>query len=81
MFKIGLRIKDHRKAAKYTQKELGQMLGVNRDTVTRFEMDASKITIYRLFRIAEVLEVEVGDLMGLDGEANIKLAMVREMIK
>lgn len=57
------KIKEARKAAKLTQQELADKLGVHRSTVANYEIKRRKPTFMELKRIAEVLHVDVNYLV------------------
>ena len=46
-----------------TQVQLGRMLGVGKDMVSRYETGRAKPTIYNLFKMAGILETTVDYLM------------------
>lgn len=55
---VGQQIRAARKAKGYTQKELGEKLGVGETTVSHYEAGKQNLTIETLARIATVLGVE-----------------------
>ena len=63
-FKLGVMIRQARKDAKITQKELADRTGTKRSYISRIENDASDIRSSTLMRIVEV---------GLGGKLEIKL--------
>lgn len=63
-FKLGVMIRQARKDAKITQKELADRTGTKRSYISRIENDASDIRLSTLMRIVEV---------GLGGKLEIKL--------
>ena len=63
-FKLGVIIRQARKDAKMTQKELADKTGTKRSYISRIENDASDIRLSTLMRIVDV---------GLGGKLEIKL--------
>ena len=62
---LGEKIRDLRKDMDFTQEEFAQKIGVTRLVVLKIEAGKSNPPITRLRDIAEVLRVEIGDLMTL----------------
>jgi HTH-type transcriptional regulator/antitoxin HipB len=60
--KVGKAIKEARKAKGFTQKELGQQLGVADSVITNYESGKQNLTIDTLQKLAEALSVEVSTL-------------------
>jgi HTH-type transcriptional regulator/antitoxin HipB len=63
-FKLGVLIRQARKEAKMTQKDLADKTGTKRSYISRIENDASDIRLSTLMRIVEV---------GLGGKLEIRL--------
>lgn len=63
-FRLGVMIRQARKAKKMTQKELAEKTGTKRTYISRIENDASDIRLSTLMRIVE---------MGLGGKLEIRL--------
>jgi transcriptional regulator with XRE-family HTH domain len=61
---IGHRIASLRRWYGWTQTELAEQLGVSRMTVYRYEEGGREPSLAMLRRLAEVLEVDVGELVG-----------------
>ena len=55
-----------RRAKKYTQEYMAQKLGVSRVTYARMEVNPQKITMIQAARIAQILEVDMDDIIFLD---------------
>jgi transcriptional regulator with XRE-family HTH domain len=53
-----------RKEKKLTQEDLGQQLGVKRNTVSSWESGINAIDVEVLFQICQILNVSVSDLFG-----------------
>jgi transcriptional regulator with XRE-family HTH domain len=60
---IGTKIKKIRELKNYTQEYMSDRLGVSQSTYARFEKDDSDLTVSKINKIAEVLEVSVDDLL------------------
>lgn len=70
---IGQRISDQRKRLNLSQEALAERIGVRAQTVSRWERGANLGRISNLDRVAEALEITVGDLMAdLDTNTNGK---------
>ena len=61
---IGERIKNYRKIASLTQKELGNLAGVATGTIQQYELGLRQPRIEQLDKIATALNVSVSDLLG-----------------
>lgn len=59
---LGNRIKALRCAKNFTQEQLASVLGVSRQKYARMENGANSITLEILTRIADILDVSVGDI-------------------
>ncbi len=59
---LGRRIKALRTAKNYTQEQLADQINVSRQKYARIENGTNSITLDLLTRIAEVLNVTVGDI-------------------
>lgn len=60
--KLGIRIKELRKARGYTQDQLAAYTEMNRVNITQIESGAKNIEFMTLVRIAQALEVGLPDL-------------------
>lgn len=65
---LNLKIRQYRKQKGYSQETLAQELNVVRQTVSKWEKGYSVPDAVMLERLAEVFEVSVGDLLGIDEE-------------
>ena len=63
---IGERIKEARKAAKLTQKELAELAGTAEMTISQYERGIRQPKIGQLQRIASALDVDISNLLQLD---------------
>ena len=78
---MGARLRAARRAAGLTQKELGEALGVEAVTVSRWERGVTSPSLPRLRRIAELTETTVSDLVRAPDAASahaLELAALRE---
>lgn len=60
---LGKRIARHRKDKRMTQAMLASQIGVDNETISRFERGTALPSLLRLFEIAQALELGVGDLL------------------
>ena len=60
--KLGKRIKDLRTAGNYTQEQIADRIGVSRQKYARIENGSNRVTLEILSKIANVLNVTVGDI-------------------
>lgn len=58
---VGKRIKEERTKLKMTQKELGDIIGVQHNTISAYEMGRNAPEQNAIFKIAEALDVSVDD--------------------
>lgn len=65
-------IKAHRAVKGYSQEYMANILGIDYSTYGKMENGHSKLTIQRLFEIAEILELDVLQIFGFDGNQNNK---------
>ncbi len=63
MSDIGTRIKKYRKLKKLTQKQLGQLSNTSETTIKQYETGKRQPRIEQLRKIANVLSVQVADLI------------------
>ena len=57
----------------YTQDYLAAKLKISQNAYSKIELGYSKLTVDRLFQIAQILEVEVNHLLTLDPKELIKI--------
>ncbi|OQS45771.1 hypothetical protein B0T49_20295 [Chromobacterium violaceum] len=60
---IGKALAAHRKQVKLTQDQVAERLGVERETISRFERGAVIPPIPRLYELAEIYGCKAGDLL------------------
>ena len=61
--RLGKKIAEYRKKNGMTQAILAEIVGVDNETISRFERGTALPSLLRLFKIAQALEVGVGDLL------------------
>lgn len=61
---IGDRIKEHRKKARLTQKQLGELSGTSERTIQQYESHKRQPRIEQLHKIANALSIPIEDLIG-----------------
>lgn len=59
--KMALLIREYRFAIGLTQKELGELSGLNRNTIVRIE-NSQNISVQNLIKIADALQVDLNQL-------------------
>ena len=59
---LGSRIKALRSARNFTQEQIAEQIGVSRQKYARIESGVNSITLDILSKVAEVLDVTVGDI-------------------
>jgi len=65
---LGKNIANFRKAKGITQTELGELLGVSNQAVSKWEMEMTMPDVMLLPEIAKVLDVDLNDLYGTNKE-------------
>ena len=63
---IGKNLQNIRNRRGFTQKELGEKIGLTREAIASYEKGRSHLIITTLLDIAAVLRVSVNEIMGLD---------------
>ena len=66
---LGERIKALRNAKNFTQEQIADQIGVSRQKYARIESGTNSITLDILSKVAEVLDVTVGDITRVLDEA------------
>ncbi|WP_214073305.1 helix-turn-helix transcriptional regulator [Mucilaginibacter sp. dw_454] len=59
-------IRKKREERNYTQEYLAYKLNISQNAYSKIELGYTKITVERLFQIAEVLEINAADLLNPD---------------
>lgn len=62
--RLGRNLAGYRKALGLTQEQLAQRLGVEPETISRFERGATAPSLATLEKIAALLQVRISDLLG-----------------
>lgn len=63
---IAANIRNKREYRNYTQEYLAAKLKISQNAYSKIELGYTKITLERLFQIAEVLEFSVVELIGIE---------------
>jgi transcriptional regulator with XRE-family HTH domain len=72
------KIREHRN---YTQDYLAAKLRISQNAYSKIELGYSSITLNRLIEIAEILEIELTDLISPDGEHLVQLGLAGKSLK
>ena len=64
---IGQKIKSLREKRNYTQEYMAEQLGITQSSYSKLEQDKSDLPVSRLFKIAEILEVNTEEYLTLLG--------------
>ena len=75
---LGSRIKVLRNAKNFTQEQIAGQIGVSRQKYARIESGDNSITLDILSKVAEVLDVTVGDITGVLDETLVGAHRDRE---
>jgi len=70
-------IRKVREYRNYTQDYLAAKLQISQNAYSKIELGYSNITLNRLVEIADILEIELVDLISSNGEDLIRLKAVR----
>ena len=73
---IAANIRSKREYRNYTQEYLAAKLEISQNAYSKIELGYTKITVERLFQIAEVLAFEVADLIDVKPSGVAHLAKV-----
>lgn len=73
------KLREIRKAAKFTQEQLANELGVNRATVSKYETGEISPSVEQLIKICNILDVSFEELLG--GEPTAKPSEIRQSMK
>ena len=66
---IGQKIASHRKGARLTQKQLGEIIGKTESSVQKYESGSTEIPLSTLYLIADALDCKIYDFLELENEA------------
>lgn len=72
-YDFGLRIKERRVMKNFSQKQLGGLLGVTKDTISKYESNVLTPSLDRIVKLARILDVSLDYLMGIESIPTIKL--------
>lgn len=61
--KVGSKIVFYRERCGFTQEKLAELIGVERNTITRYESGLREPKLHLLVEIAKVLEISITDLL------------------
>lgn len=78
---LGENIKQLRKNKGLTQKELGELIGVKAITIRKYESNEREPNFETLYKIADVLEVSINDLLGIEGKVKHIIGNVEDLEK
>lgn len=67
MQRIAFKIRKVREYKNYSQEYLASKIGISQNAYSKIELGYSKITLDRLFHIANLLDVETQELMTVKG--------------
>jgi len=73
---IAATIRNKREQRNYTQEYLAAKLDISQNAYSKIELGYTKITIERLFQIADVLEYDVTELINTSAADRLKMARV-----
>ena len=65
---IGKKIKEWRVVREYTQKDLAEKMSTTRDEISNYEQGRTAVPLDKLYGIAEVLSINIMDLLELTGD-------------
>jgi len=77
---IGKNIQSIRKRRGLTQKELGEKIGLTRETVASYEVGRSHLMITTLLDIGAVLRVNINEILGLERKT-VEITITRRWAK
>lgn len=73
---ISTNIRSKREYRNYTQEYLAAKLGISQNAYSKLELGYTKITVERIFQIAEVLDFEVTDFIDIQPQEVAHMAKV-----
>lgn len=76
IYDFGLRLKKLRNKKGVTQKQLASRLGVQKETISRYENNVQEPSLKRAVEICVFLNTSLDYLMGLDSVPTIKLSNI-----
>ncbi|MBB5396421.1 helix-turn-helix domain-containing protein [Mucilaginibacter sp. AK015] len=66
---VATNIRNKREKLNYTQEYLAAKLGISQNAYSKIELGYTKITVERLFQIADILETDMTELIGSEKTA------------
>lgn len=72
-YQIGKKIKEWRLVREYTQKDLAEKMSTTRDEISNYEQGRVATPLGKLYEIAEVLSINIMDLLELTEDADDKI--------
>ena len=79
--KLAENIRTFRKQRALTQEQLAEKIGVSRQSVSKWETDSAIPDIEKLKLLAEIFEVSITELLGMECEEDTKRKDEKERIK
>jgi len=73
---IAANIRHKREYRNYTQEYLAAKLAISQNAYSKIELGYTKITLERLFQIADILEFDVADLIAIKPAEVLQIARV-----
>lgn len=73
---VAINIRRIRESKDYTQDYLAVKLNISQNAYSKIELGYTKITVERLFQIAQILEVDPVDLINFSDEEQTRLLQV-----
>jgi transcriptional regulator with XRE-family HTH domain len=71
--KVAANIRKIREYRNYTQEYLAAKLKISQNAYSKIELGYTKITVDRLFRIADILEVDPIDILNKENAGELRL--------
>ena len=78
---VGIRLRGARARAGLTQKQLGDRAGVKQSYIFELERGRTNITLNTLVKMADVLEMDVRDLLPQTGPAPLSLVVLERLLE
>lgn len=75
------KLRYYREKKEYTQEDLAEELGIDAVNYGRIERGQTKLTIERLFKIAEILDFDISDFFENEIQKNEKIDMIKKIEK
>lgn len=75
--KLGKNIKKFRLLKGWNQQQLGEKMGVSRQTITNWETDYRDPDLEKAFKLAEIFDISLEELIGQDGAKKVSSEIVK----